>query len=214
MSVNLVAAPLPLAIENFTLEPLVINLRPLVKRMSDERFFEFCVANSDLRIERKANGEIVIMPPEGGSSGGRNSTINAELNLWSRQNSTGIAFTSSTGFRLPNGATYSPDAAWVRRSRLNELTQRDKERFPPLCPDFVIELRSITDRLRPLQLKMVEYMDNGARLGWLIDPSDRSVYVYRPDRPAEHLINVIALSGEPELPGFTLDLTLVWDPGF
>lgn len=214
MSVNLVAAPLPLDIENFTSEPLVINLKPLVKRMSDERFFEFCAANSDLHIERKANGEIIIMPPEGGSSGGRNSTINAELNLWSRQNSTGIAFTSSTGFRLPNGATYSPDAAWVRRSRLATLTQHEKDRFLPICPDFVIELRSITDRLRPLQLKMVEYMENGAHLGWLIDPSDRSVYVYRPNRPVEHLTKLATLSGEPELPGFTLDLTLVWDPGF
>ena len=102
----------------------------------------------------------------------------------------------------------------MRRSRLATLTQREKERFLPICPDFVIELRSITDRLRPLQQKMVEYTENGARLGWLIDPSDRSVYVYRPSRPVEHLTNLTTLSGEPELPGFTLDLTLVWDPGF
>jgi Uma2 family endonuclease len=193
---------------------LMIDLTPVIDEMTDEQFFQFCVANPDLRIERKANGEIVIMAPEGGVSGSRNSTINADLNIWTRRNGTGVAFTSSAGFRLPNGATYGPDAAWVRRERLLSLSRHDKERFLPLCPDFVIELRSASDRLRPLKAKMQEYIANGALLGWLIDPDSRSVYVYRPDRPVEHLQSIVTISGDPELPGFVLDLAPIWEPGF
>jgi Uma2 family endonuclease len=214
MGLILVAQPAPFDIEHPTNGALIINLKPLVKRINDDQFFEFCVANADLRIERKANGEIVIMPPEGGTSGGRNATITAELVVWTRQDGRGVAFGSSAGFRLPNGATYGPDAAWVRRDRLEQLTQREKERFLPLCPDFVIELRSASDRLRPLQEKMEEYIDNGALLGWLIDPTDHSVYIYRPHQPVERQMDVISLSGDPELPGFVLDLASIWNPGF
>ncbi len=213
MGLTLVAQPAPFDIEHPVNGALIINLQPLVKRMNDDQFFEFCVANSDLRIERKANGEIVIMPPEGGTSGGRIATITAELVVWTRQNGRGVAFGSSAGFILPNGATYSPDA-WVRRDRLVSLTRREKERFLPLCPDFVIELRSASDRLHVLQEKLEEYIANGALLGWLIDPTDRSVYIYRPHRLVERQNNVASLAGDPELPGFVLDFAAIWDPGF
>ena len=194
--------------------PMKIDFSAVIDHLTDEQFFQFCVANRDLRIERKANGETVIMPPEGGATASRNSFITAALVAWARRDATGIAFGPSAGFILPNTATYGPDAAWVRRDRLAALSQHDKERFLPLCPDFVIELRSASDRLRPLQQKMQEYIANGARLGWLIDPPSRSVYVYRPGRPVEHLQDVGTISGDPELPGFILDLAPIWDPGF
>lgn len=209
-----VLEPIRFQIDQSMNQAMTIDLSPFVKRMSDEQFYRFCVANPELRIERKANGEIVIMTPEGGESGGRNATIVAALHAWARQNGEGIAFGSSTGFILPNRATYSPDAAWVRRSRLAGLSRKQKQQFIPLCPDFVVELRSVSDRLHPLQQKMQEYMDNGAQLGWLIDPTDRTVYVYRPGQPAESLQASASISAEPLLPDFVLDLEPIWDPGF
>jgi Uma2 family endonuclease len=193
--------------------PLVIQMEPAF-RMTDDEFFDFCQLNRDLRIERTATGEIIFMPPTGGETGSRNSELNAQLYLWAKQNGTGVVFDSSTGFTLPNGATREPDASWVLRSRLVTLTPQQKQKFLPLCPDFVAELRSPSDRLRDLQDKMDEYMANGAQLGWLLDPEKRQVFVYLPDTPVLHLPNPTTLSGDPILPGFTLSLADIWDPGF
>jgi Uma2 family endonuclease len=194
------------------LPPIVGDPRPLVD-MTDEQFFLFCQVNRDLRIERTAKGEIIIMAPAGGETSNRNIHIAMQLNAWAISDRSGAAFDSSGGFRLPNGATRSPDAAWVRRARLGQIDQAQKRRFLPLCPDFVLELCSPSDSLRDVQDKMDEYMANGAQLGWLIDPEDRSVYVYHPGRPAEHLENVESVSGDPVLPGFVLSLSHIWETG-
>lgn len=155
-----------------------------------------------------------MMSPAGGEIGNRNALLTMMLGNWTRQNGEGIAFDSSTGFILPNGATLSPDVAWVRRSRLAQLTPAQKQKFLPLCPDFVAELRSPTDRLVDLQAKMEEYRQNGARLGWLIDPIERQVFVYRPQQEIVHLQEPACIVGDPELPGFTLELQEIWKPGF
>ena len=155
-----------------------------------------------------------MMAPAGGETGGRNANLVTDLNIWARINKQGIVFDSSTGFDLPNGASRSPDAAWVRRERLAQLTASQKRKFLPLCPDFVIELRSATDSLRAAQDKMAEWVANGVELGWLIDPVERNVYVYRPGQPMEKLQNPATISGEPVLPDFGLDLATVWNPGF
>lgn len=192
---------------------LIMRLPPDVAMSADD-FFDFCQRNRDLRIERKANGEIIIMSPAGGETGGRNATLSFYLTRWARADGSGVAFDSSTGFDLPNGATLSPDAAWVLRERLAHLTPRQKRKFLPLCPDFVIELQSPSDRLDDLKEKMQEYIDNGAQLGWLLAPDTRTAYIYRPDQEPERLSNATQLSGDPELPGFVLDLREIWDPGF
>jgi len=182
--------------------------------MSDDEFFGFCQLNPELRIERTAEGEIIMMTPAGGETGSRNAAVTAALFFWAKENGEGVAFDSSTGFILPNGAIRAPDAAWVRRSRLARLTPEQKRKFLPLCPDFVIELRSPTDRIEDLQSKMEEYRDNGARLGWLIDPEERQAFIYRPGRNVEHLREPSALAGDPDLPGFTLPLADIWEPNF
>lgn len=189
--------------------PIVVRLRPVIE-LTDDQFFEFCQINRDLRIERTAEGELVIMPPTGWKTGSRNMEIVMQLGLWSKHDGTGIATDSSAGFTLPNGATRAPDAAWIERSRLTEVTEDQKEKFLPLCPDFVMELRSPTDSLPVVQAKMQEYIDNGARLGWLIDPIQHRVYVYRPQAPVEILERPEALPGDPVLPGFTLNLREIW----
>lgn len=150
------------------------------------------------------------MPPAGGETGEQNAEITIQLGLWAKRDGEGTTFDSSTGFRLPNGAVRSPDAAWVRRSRLNTLSPEQRKKFLPLCPDFVIELRSPTDSLNALQEKMREYLDNGAQLGWLIDPEQRRVYVYRPQAPVQTLDNPETISGDPTLTGFVLDLREIW----
>lgn len=193
--------------------PVVLQTCPAFE-MSDEQFYEFCQQNRDWRIERTAEGELIIMPPAGGETGDKNAFVTAFLKIWSLQEGSGVAFNSSTGFDLPNGATRSPDAAWVTRSRLAVLTEEQKRKFLPLCPNFVIELRSPSDRLKTIQEKMQEYLDNGAQLGWLIDPSERRVYVYRPGVAVECLDNPANISGDPELPGFVLDLTRIWEASF
>ncbi|MBI4639759.1 MAG: Uma2 family endonuclease [Candidatus Tectomicrobia bacterium] len=193
--------------------PLIVHLQPVIN-LTDDQFFEFCQINRDLRIERTAQGELLIMPPAGGETGGRNSELNLQLRMWAKRDSTGVAFDSSTGFTLPNRAMRSPDAAWVKRSRLAMLTREQKKKFLPLCPDFVIELRSPSDTLRTLHAKMREYMENGAQLGWLIDPEGKQVYIYRPQSQVERLENPMALSGDPVLPGFVLDLQEIWETGF
>jgi Uma2 family endonuclease len=190
--------------------PVVLQMRPIVD-LNDDQFFAFCQLNRDWRIERTAEGEFIVMPPTGWKTGNYNIRISAALLAWADQDGAGVATDSSTGFDLPNGATRSPDAAWIMRSRLAALTEEQKAKFLPLCPDFVIELRSPSDNLKTLQDKMQEYIDNGARLGWLIDPADRRVYVYRPGIMTECLENPTTISGDPELPGFVLDLAKIWD---
>jgi Uma2 family endonuclease len=179
--------------------------------MSDELFYDFCQTNREWRIERTAQGDVLIMPPSGWETGTYNARINAFLTMWALHDGTGVASDSSTGFELPNGAIRSPDAAWVKRSRLAPLTPEQKKRFLPLCPDFVIELRSPSDHLKTQQDKMQEYLANGAQLGWLFDIPNRRVYVYRPGATVECLENPATLVGDPELPSFVLDLEKIWE---
>jgi Uma2 family endonuclease len=181
-----------------------------VINLTDEQFFEFCQINRDLRIERTATGELLIMPPTGSETGGRNFRLNGQLYNWTEQNETGVGFDSSTGFTLPNGAKVSPDAAWVKLERWNALTPEQQQKFAPICPDFVIKLRSASDNLTPLKTKMQEYIDNGALLGWLIDCKKRQVYIYRPGVAVECLDNPATVTGDPVLPGFVLDLSKIW----
>ena len=174
--------------------PIVLRMPPALA-MDDDEFFEFCQINRDLRIERTADGEIIVMPPTGGKTGGRNFDLVVQFGIWIKRDGTGKGFDSSTGFKLPNGAERSPDASWVKLDRWEALTPSQMEKFIPLCPDFVIELRSPSDRVKNLQKKMEEYMDNGARLGWLIDPKNRRVYIYRPDGEVEQLENPATVKG-------------------
>lgn len=180
--------------------------------LTDDEFFALCQINSDLRLERTSRGDIIIMAPTGAETGNRNADITAQLVIWTKRDGTGAAFDSSTGFKLPNGADRSPDGAWVRKSRLAILTREEKLKFLPLCPDFVIELISPTDTLAATQAKMDEYIENGAQLGWLIDPEPRRIHVYRPRAAVVVLENVAEVAAEPELPGFVLDLREIWEP--
>ncbi|MFQ5855084.1 MAG: Uma2 family endonuclease [Anaerolineae bacterium] len=193
--------------------PLVLQLQPAID-MTHEQFFEFCQLNRDLRIERTAEGEIVIMAPAGGETSARNTKLTSQVDRWAEEDGSGVVFDSSGGFDLPSGATRAPDVAWVKRSRLTTLAPEEKQRFLPLCPDFVIELRSPSDSLSTVQDKMEEYLANGAKLGWLIDPAGRRVYVYRPGADVERLDNPTELAGDPVLTGFVLDLTPIWEPAF
>ena len=194
-------------------DPLTIWLEPAIC-MTEEQFGEFCAQNAELRIERTAEGALEIMPPTFIDTGNRNFEAVVELGIWARQDGRGVGFDSSTGFTLPNGAIRAPDASWVLRSRLDALTEDERKGFGHICPDFVIEIRSASDRLSALQAKMQEYIDNGARLGWLVDPIGRRAYVYRPGAEVEVLDSPQTLSGDPELAGFTLDLSAIWDPAF
>ena len=192
-----------------TERPLVLRLRPVLD-LSEDQFFRLCQLNRDLRIERNAAGELLIMAPTGGGTGRRNLRVSVRLGSWAERDGTGDAFDSSTGFRLPNGAVRSPDAAWMTHSRLAEIPPEEIEKFIPACPDFVLELRSPGDNLRDVQGKMREYIQSGARLGWLLDPAARRVYVYRPGAPVERLDDPTTVSGDPVLPGFVLDLREIW----
>ena len=190
--------------------PPITSLLTLKIALSDEQFFQLCQDNKDLRFERTSLGELVIMPPTGGNTGRRNIKLTTQLEIWNSQNNLGEAFDSSTGFKLPNGADRSPDASWITMERWNTLTPAEQERFVPLCPDFVVELRSASDALAPLQAKLQEYMDNGTRLGWLIDPKRQAVEIYRPGQAVEVVQSPTQLSGEEVLPGFTLDLSSIF----
>jgi len=190
--------------------PIVLGGGSVFPRMSRDEFYAFCQENSKYRIERTAEGNLVIMTPKGGETGRRNIRLSAQLLNWSDRNGTGIAFDSCTGYWLPNNAERSPDVSWVRRERWEALSADERKKFPPLAPDFVIELRSETDRLSHLQAKMREYADNGVRLGWLIDPSNRRIEVYRPGQAPEVLDGASSIAADPELPGFTLDLSAIW----
>ena len=189
--------------------PLIVHLQPVLN-LDDDQFFEFCQINRDLRMERTAQGELIVMPPAGGETGHRNLEIEIQLGLWAKRDGTGTAFGCSTGFTLPNTAVRSPDAAWIRNSRLEKLTAKQRKKFLPLCPDFAIELRSPTDNLRVLRSKMQEYLDNGVQLAWLIDPETKRVYIYRPGAPIEELQAPQTVSGDPVLVGFALDLREIW----
>lgn len=189
--------------------PLRVQLRPVIE-MNDDQFFEFCQINGDLRIERTATGEIIIMPPTGGETGRRNFSLAVEVGIWAKQDGTGIGFDSATGFTLPNGAVRSPDVAWIKKERWDALPEEDRQKFPHICPDFVIELKSATDSLRTLQEKMQEYINNGVLLGILINPDKKQVYIYRPNAEIECLDNPETVSGEPILKGFILDLKQIW----
>jgi Uma2 family endonuclease len=193
-------------------QPWVVHLRH-AGRVTPEQFWKVCQDNPDWRVELAAGGDIVIMPPTGGETGARSLKLAQQLGVWAEKNGSGVAFDSSTGFVLPNGAIRSPDASWIVRERLARLSRARKRTFLPLCPDFVVELRSPADRLTALQSKMREYVSNGARLGWLIDPQTRTAYVYRPRGGVVRLRRPARLSGDPVLGGFVLDLTTIWNPG-
>jgi Uma2 family endonuclease len=186
-----------------------VNLQSVVE-LTDEQFFKLCQTNRDLKFERNATGELIIMPPTGGETGNRNGRLNQQLFNWTDADGTGIAFDSSTCFKLPNGADRSPDAAWIQLSRWNTLTEEEKERFPPICPDFVIELLSPSDSLKVAQEKMKEYIDNGVSLGFLINRKSRQVEIYRQGKDVEVLDSPTTVSGEDVLPGFVLNLGMIW----
>jgi Uma2 family endonuclease len=197
---------LPVATE---IIPVVLQLQPAIA-LTEDQFYEFCQLNHDFRIERNAAGELVIMPPTGSETDQHNFDIIVQLGIWTKQDGTGVGFGSSGGFTLPNGAVRSPDAAWIKRDRWEAIPPELRKKFAPICPEFVIELRSESDNLRILQDKMQEYIDNGTQLGWLIDRKQRRVFIYRFNIAVEVLDNPKTLYGEPLLPGFVLDLSQVW----
>ena len=192
-----------------TMNALTINLKSLIE-MTDEQFFQLCQNNHELRFERNANGELIIMPPTGGETGNKNARITQQVMNWTDVDSTGIAFDSSTCFKLPNGADRSPDASWIKLERWNTLTDEEKQRFPPISPDFVIELLSPSDSLKTTQEKMEEYIDNGVCLGILINRKSHQVEIYRQGKEVEVLDSPTTVSGEDVLKDFVLNLEIIW----
>src|SRR5437867_2646371 len=188
--------------------PVILHPPP----MTDEEFFRFCQRYQSFRIERTAQGEVVIMPPAGLETGFRNNELCRQLGNWARKDGRGRAFDSKTEYILPSGAAFSPDASWVHRSGLARLTRGEKKKFPRLCPNFVVELTSPSDRLPAVKRKMEEWLANGVELGWLLDADNRTVYVYRPRRKAEKVLEPERLEGEGPVAGFVLELAEIWDP--
>jgi Uma2 family endonuclease len=186
-----------------------LNLESAID-LTDDQFYQLCRNNSDLKFERTAHGELIIMPPTGGETGRRNTNLILDVGNWNRRMQLGQVFDSSTCFKLPNGADRSPDVSWIQQNRWDALTPEQKEKFPPICPDFVIELMSPSDTLKVVQAKMQEYIDNGAKLGWLLNRKDRQVEIYRANQGVETLQSPTSLSGETVLPGFILDLGPIW----
>jgi Uma2 family endonuclease len=178
--------------------------------LNDDEFFDFCMKNPNLRIERMRNGDVLIMPPAGNETSYRNNRISSYLFLWAEQDGRGVAFDSSTAFVLPSGATLGPDAAWMRKNKLEGVPELDKEKFGHYCPDFVIELRSPSNRIASLKAKMAEWINNGVQLGWLIDAGRQTVYIYRQGQPVEELRNASFIEGEGVVSGFRLDLQPLW----
>ena len=197
------------------LGPIVLRLDPFVQ-LTDDVLAKLSSLNDTLRIEKNADGDLEILPPTLPTSGNQNANIAADLGIWTRSDGNGVAFDADTGFTLPNGAVRAPDATWILKARLAELTQEQRQGFWRISPDFVIELRSSSDTLRGVRRKMEEYIANGLRLGWLIDSVDPAhlVYIYRPGAEVETLEAPESISGNPELPGFILDLKLIWEPAF
>jgi Uma2 family endonuclease len=189
-----------------TSEPIILSFKNVT--LTNEQFYQLCQDNENWQLERTVKGELVIMPPVGGVSGNRESDLNADLVIWNRQTQLGKVFSSSTIFRLPNGGDRSPDVAWVAKERWELLTAEEQEKFPPICPDFVMELRSRTDSLTQLQAKMQEYLNSGLRLGWLINPQEQQVEIYRPNQALEIVKLPTTLSGENVLPEFILNLPI------
>lgn len=189
---------------------VTLNLYPILE-MSDDQFYQLCRANPDVKFERNAKGELIIVLPTGGETGQCNSEINADFVIWNRQTKLGKVFDSSTCFKLSNGANRSPDVAWIKQELWDTLTPEQKEKFPPIAPDFVLELLSPTNSLKVTREKMQEYMDNQVKLGWLIDPKTRSVEIYRQGQEVEVLPSPPTLSGGEVLPGFVLNLSLLWE---
>lgn len=188
---------------------LTLNLNPIIK-LTDEQFFQLSQENENIKLERTAKGELIIMAPAGGETGSSNAGLTAQLWIWNQQNKLGKVFDSSTGFKLPNGADRSPDASWIKLERWNALTAEQQRKFPPICPDFVVELLSPSDSLPETQAKMREYRDNGAILGWLINRRSQQVEIYRPDQKVEILDRPHQVSGNPVLHSFVLDLASIW----
>lgn len=188
------------------LESLVLCLGPLQRRVTDDDFFEFCVLNKELRIEMTKEGAIVVKLPVGGESGHRNFNLTVAFGIWAEADGTGVGFDSSTVFTLPNGAKRAPDLSWVLRERWEAIPKKQRKKFPSICPDFVVELRSETDKLETVKAKVEEYLENGAQLGWLIDPLEKKIYVYRPNARVKILHQPATISGEPLLKGLTLKL--------
>jgi len=186
-----------------------IDLSPIAQ-LDDTQFEQLCEANPEIKFERTPAGELVIMSPTGGETGMNNATLIARFVVWNEQSNLGVVFDSSTCFKLPNGGDRSPDVAWVERSRWQALTQEQQRKFPPLCPDFVLELVSPSDNPTTVRAKIQEYLQSGLRLGWLINPADQQAEVYRPDQAPEVLSAPATLSGEAVLPGFILDVSWLW----
>ncbi len=191
--------------------PAVFHFGHILQRLNDHEFYELCQLNRDWRVERTHEGDLIIMPPTGGKTGRLNFMLIGLFNAWVERDGTGFGFDSSTGFTLPNGAKRSPDLSWIKRSRWEKLTESEREEFPPLCPDFVVEIRSKSDSLTMLQSKIEEYILNGASLGWLIDPVEKKVYVCRPSMQTQKLDNPQVISGEPILRGFSLEMKKLWE---
>jgi Uma2 family endonuclease len=185
--------------------PLTLSLDQVA--LSDEQFYHICQNNRELKFERTTQGDLIIMSPVGGESGNREADLLIDLGIWNRQTGLGFVFSSSTIFKLPNGADLSPDVAWIRREKWLALSQQQRQKFPPLAPDFLIELRSATDKLETLRFKMLEYQEAGVLLGWLINPQQQQVEIYRLQREVEIYNLPAALSGETVLPGFCLRLS-------
>jgi len=188
--------------------PLVLDFSAV--EMTDDQLVKFCADNGDLRIELTAERKLIVMPPANPETSSKNYSINGELYVWSKQDGTGVGFESSAGFTLPNGAVRSPNASWMSKERWEAVPEDDKLRFSHVAPDFVAELRSPPDSLAILQNKMEEYIENGVRLGWLIDPFQRQVHIYRPGQTVEVLEYPASVSGESVLPGFVLNLQEIW----
>ncbi|PMB45367.1 hypothetical protein CEN41_08380 [Fischerella thermalis CCMEE 5330] len=189
---------------------ITFNLNNIIK-LTDDQFYQLCRDNPDVKFERNALGEIIIMSPTGGETGRHNARLTAQFVFWNEKTKLGEVFDSSTCFKLPNGADRSPDVAWIKKDRWDALTSEQKEKFPPIAPDFVLELLSPTDSLQETQKKMQEYINAGVKLGWLIDRKTGRVEIYRPGKETEILLLPASLSGEDILPGFVLDLKTVWE---
>jgi Uma2 family endonuclease len=201
-------AKVPLTIDHIRTGKYVLNVESV--GLTQDQFFRLCGDNPELRLELTAQKEIIVMSPTNSKTGMRNAEINRQLGNWSRQDGRGVFFDSNTGFVLPNGANRSPDASWILRPRWDALTPEQQSVFAPICPDFVIELWSPSDTLKEIHFKLAEYVANGAKLGFLIYPPQKRVWVYRPDQAPQCLDNPRSVSGDPELPGFVLDLTEIW----
>jgi len=187
-----------------------LNIQVKGEKLTYDEFYEFCCQNNNLKFERTSLGQIIFFIPRGGETGRINSEITSRLQIWSEQTGLGETFDSSTGFKLPNEATRSPDVAWIKKERWDNLLPEEKKKFPPLCPDFILEIRSENDTISEIHRKMIEYLENGTQLAWIIDPIDKKVHIYRPEKSIE-IINTFdeKLNGEEVLPGFIFDLSIL-----